>query len=137
IVKLLILAPQRGTEVGGMARREINLDQGTWTIPAVRTKNGREHTLPLPPLALDIIAGILRVVGRDYLFGPRAAGFTSWTYPKRFLDKQIGDQVEPWRLHDLRRSAATRMCDLRIAPHVLLQILHPHTGHRTGRSRIF
>src|SRR5262245_61334753 len=100
IVKLLILTGQRRTEVGGMTWREIDLDQGTWTIPSSRTNNGREHTLPLPPLALDTIAGTPRMVGREYLFGPRAAGFTSWNRPKQFLDKRLGDQVEAWRLHD-------------------------------------
>src|SRR5262245_48069711 len=100
IVRLLILTGQRRTEVGGMTWREIDLDQGTWTIPSSRTKNGREHTLPLPPLALDTIAGTPRMVGREYLFGPRAAGFTSWNRPKQFLDKRLGDQVEAWRLHD-------------------------------------
>src|SRR5262249_36558019 len=129
---LLILTAQRRTEVGGIAWREIDLDRGTWTLPASRTKNGREHTLPLPPLALDIIASIPREVGRDYLFGARAAGFTSWVYPKQLLDKRLGDRVEPWRLHDLRRSAATRMCDIGIAPHVVEQILNHQSGHRAG-----
>jgi integrase len=132
VVRLLILTAQRRTEVGGMAWPELNLERGTWTIPSERTKNKRAHTLPLPPLALDIIAGLPRVVGRDYLFGSRAAGFTSWHHPKQVLDKRLADQVEPWRLHDLRRSAATRMCDLGVAPHVVEQILNHQSGHRGG-----
>jgi integrase len=137
IVKLLILTAQRRTEVGRMTWREVDLDQGTWTIPAARTKNGREHTLPLPPLALDIIAGTPRMAGRDYLFGPRAAGFTSWNRPKQILDRRLGDHVEAWRLHDLRRSAATRVCDLGVAPHVVEQILNHHSGHRSGVAGIY
>jgi integrase len=137
VVRLLILTAQRRTEVGGMSWRELDLERGAWTIPSGRTKNGREHTLPLPPLALDIIAGIPRVVGREYLFGPRAAGFTSWNRPKQILDRRLGDQVGPWRLHDLRRSAATRMCDLGVAPHVVEQILNHHSGHRGGVAGIY
>jgi integrase len=132
IVKLLILTGQRRTEVGGMQWQEVEFDKATWTIPAGRTKNGRQHVLPLPPLALDIIASTPRIVGRDYLFGPRAAGFTSWNRPKQMLDARLSDQIKPWTLHDLRRTFATRLCDLGIAPHVVEQILNHRSGHRGG-----
>jgi integrase len=132
IVRLLILTGQRRTEVGGMRWQEIDRTKATWTIPAGRAKNGREHTLPLTPLALDIIASAPRIVGRDYLFGPRAAGFTSWNRPKQMLDARLGDQIKPWTLHDLRRTCATRMCDLGVAPHVVEQILNHQSGHRAG-----
>src|SRR5262249_356640 len=137
IVKLLILTGQRRTEVGGMAWSEIDRDRCTWTIPSTRTKNARMHTLPLPALALDIITSTPRIVGRDYLFGPRAAGFTSWNRPKQMLDARLGDQVGPWRLHDLRRSAATRMCDLGVAPHVVEELLNHHSGHRGGVAGVY
>lgn len=58
IVKLLALTGARRTEVGGMAWREINLEEGTWTIPATRSKNARAHTLPLMPMALAVIKGV-------------------------------------------------------------------------------
>jgi integrase len=132
IVKLLMLTGARRTEVGAMIWGELDLDRSTWTIPAQRTKNGRAHTLPLSALALDVIASTPPIVGREYLFGPRAAGFTSWARPKRMLDARLGDQVRPWTLHDLRRSTATRMCDLGVMPHVVEQILNHHSGHRGG-----
>ena len=138
IVRLLTLLAQRRTEVGGICWSEIDLDQGTWTIPARRSKNHRAHTLPLPPLALEIIEGAPRVVGRDTLFGDRAdSGLTGWARPKAALDDRLGDQVGPWRLHDLRRSAATRLCDLGVAPHVVEQILNHHSGHRAGVAGIY
>jgi integrase len=137
IVRLLILTGQRRTEVGGMRWQEIDRTKATWTIPATRAKNGREHTLPLTPLALDIIASAPRIVGRDYPFGPRAAGFTSWNRPKQMLDTRLGNQVEAWTLHDLRRSAATRMCDLGVAPHVVEQILNHQSGHRRGVVSVY
>jgi integrase len=131
IVKLLILSGQRRTEVGGMAQSEIK--DGQWHIPSARTKNHREHVLPLPRLALEVIESVPERFGRDCLFGERAAaGFTSWAHPKRDLDAKLGDQVRPWTLHDLRRSVATRMCDLGILPHVVEQILNHQSGHRGG-----
>jgi integrase len=56
IVRLLILTAQRRTEVGSMAWSEIDLDRGVWVIPSARAKNGRQHSLPLSALALNVIA---------------------------------------------------------------------------------
>jgi integrase len=102
IVKLLMLLAQRRTEVGGICWSELDLKHGTWTIPSRRSKNGRAHMLPLPPLALEIIAGVPRMVGRDTLFGARVdSGLTGWARPKAALDARLGSQVESWRLHVL------------------------------------
>lgn len=49
IVKLLALTGQRRSEVGGMEWREIDLEKSIWTIPAERSKNKRQHALPLSP----------------------------------------------------------------------------------------
>jgi integrase len=133
IVKLLVLTGARRTEVGGMAWSEIKTERGTWTIPGRRTKNHREHVLPLSGLALSIIGSVPERVGRDCLFGERASrGFTAWAPAKAALDTRLRDQVGAWRIHDLRRSFATRMCDLGVAPHVVEQILNHQSGHRGG-----
>jgi integrase len=130
IVRLLTLTGQRRNEVGGIAWDE--LADGMWTIPGSRTKNHRQHTLPLSALAQSVIDATPRIVGRDHLFGERASGFTSWAHGKATLDTRLGGKVKPWTLHDLRRSAATRMCDLGVAPHVVEQILNHQSGHRAG-----
>jgi integrase len=132
IVRLLILTGQRRSEVGGMSWPELNTERTAWTIPSERSKNGREHSLPLGELAREIIASVSEIVGRDLLFGRSARGFTSWHEHKRALDRRLGDQVREWTLHDLRRTAATRMCDLGIEPHVVEQILNHQSGHRGG-----
>jgi len=137
IVKLLVLTGQRRSEVGGMSWGEVDTERGTWTIPSARTKNGRTHAVVLSALALSVIDAVPEIVGRDYLFGPRAAGFTSWNRPKQFLDKRLGDQVASWTLHDIRRSVATRMCDLGILPHVVEQVLNHHSGHRRGPAGVY
>jgi integrase len=136
VVKLLILTGARRTEVGGMAWSELN--GSTWTIPAQRAKNGRQHTLPLSGLALSIIESVPQRVGRDLLFGERGTrGFSSWAFAKGTLDSRLGDKVAKWTLHDLRRTAATRMCDLGVMPHVVEQILNHQSGHRAGIVGIY
>jgi integrase len=138
VTKLLMLTAARRHEVGGMRASEIDVVKGTWSLPKERTKNQRAHVLPLPPLALAIIESVPRRVGRDHLFGERAeTGFSRWAQCKTELDARLGDKVGPWRFHDLRRTTATRMCDLGIAPHVVEQILNHVSGHRRGIAAVY
>jgi integrase len=137
-VKLLILTGARRSEIGGMRWSEIDMETGTWTLPAARSKNRRAHTLPLPPMALDIIAAVPRMVGRDQLFGERSArGFTKWEAAKHKLDARLGDKVSAWNLHDLRRTAATRMADIGVQPHIIEAALNHVSGHKGGVAGIY
>jgi integrase len=137
IIRLLILLPCRRQEVGGMTHNELDLDAATWTIPAARAKNKRAITLPLMPAALDIIKAVPRRAGRDQLFGSHhEKGFSSWDRAKKALDAKL-DINEPWGAHDLRRTSATRLADLGVAPHVIEQILNHVSGHKAGVAGIY
>jgi integrase len=136
IVRLLILMPCRRSEIGGMRWDElVDLERGLWTLPAERSKNGRAHTLPLLPMALAIIKAVPRMATRDHLFGVRANGFTPWEDAKAALGARSG--VTGWVLHDIRRTVATRMADLGIAPHVIEQVLNHVSGHKAGVAGIY
>ena len=89
-IRLLILTGCRRQEIGGMCWCEIDLEQGTWTLPASRSKNDRAHTLPLLPSMLAIIEAVPRMASRDQLFGQRADGFTGWSRGKAALDRALG-----------------------------------------------
>jgi integrase len=137
IVKLLILTGARRQEIGGMCWSEINFEAGTWTLPAHRSKNGRAHTLPVLPMMRQIIESVPRMATRDQLFGERATiGFTGWHDCKPDLDQHSG-VTDEWHLHDVRRSVATRMADIGIAPHVIEQILNHQSGHKAGPAGIY
>jgi integrase len=56
-LEFLVLCASRSGEVLGARWEEINLDQKTWTIPAVRMKADKNHVVPLSPAALEILAG--------------------------------------------------------------------------------
>ena len=137
VIRLLILTGCRRQEVGGMRWDELDLERGVWTIPASRTKTGRGHILPLPPLALSIIESVPERVGRDHLFGTRSVDGLSHWHQKTDLDRRLGPAVGVWRLHDLRRSTATRMGDLGVAPHVIEAVLNHQSGHKAGVAGIY
>ena len=92
IIKLLMLTAQRRDEVGGMSWSEIDDRKKLWTIPGARTKNHREHVVPLSNSALAQIAASPRRLGRHHVFGngPRRdgdkhRGFSGWSKAKPSL----------------------------------------------------
>ena len=139
VIRLLILTACRREEIGGLRWSELDLDKGVMTLPKERVKNNRAHSLPLPPLALSIIEAIPRRVSRDLLFGSRSRspGFCSWAVAKSKLDAKLGGKVAPWRVHDLRRTTATRMADLGVQPHVIEAALNHYSGHRRGVAFVY
>jgi integrase len=141
IVRLLILLGARRQEIGGMRSSELNLEAGIWTLPAERSKNGVANTITLPAAALEIIraVGLLRSGDRDTLFGARGgkAGYAAWDHSKQALDRRLGNAVAPWRLHDLRRTVATRMADIGIEPHIIEAALNHRSGHRRGVAGVY
>jgi integrase len=139
IIKLLMLLASRRQEIGGMRWSEIDRDKGEWTLPKERAKNNRELTLPLPPAALEILGSVPEIVGRDCVFGGRSpAGFCDWSRGKAELDQRLGDQVAPWKIHDIRRSVATHLGDdLNVQPHVIECILGHYGGFRRGTAQVY
>ena len=135
IVKLLILTGARRDEVGGMCWGELDRSNGTWTIPAGRTKNRREHTLTLPGLAWSIIDATPRRQFNDRLFGIGARGFNNFHKTKAVLDNRC--PIAPWRFHDVRRTVATRMADIGIQPHIIEQVLNHQSGHKAGVAGVY
>jgi integrase len=52
---------------------------------------------------------------------------------------ELGAEVtlDSWRLHDLRRSFATGMADIGIAPHIIEACLNHISGHKGGVAGIY
>jgi integrase len=138
IVKLLILTGQRRTEIGGLRWDEISDDE--IVLPVSRTKNKRPHIIPLSEPAKAIIAGIERG-GRQYLFGRGPGGFTDWSKSKAALDARralpTSAEAGEWILHDLRRTAVTRMAELGVQPHIIEAVINHVSGHKGGVAGIY
>jgi integrase len=88
-----------------------------------------------------ILAARPRRPGRDLIFGDRQGPFSGWSQAKRRLDANIIRQAEaplqPWTLHDLRRTAVTGMVELGIAPHVVEAVVNHVSGHKGGVAGIY
>lgn len=63
-LRFVILTAARTGEVLGARWREIDLEEGIWTVPAARMKAGREHRVPLSGAALAILCDLLPEEGK-------------------------------------------------------------------------
>tara|TARA_R110000787_G_scaffold13410_4_gene42122 strand:- start:5569 stop:6816 length:1248 start_codon:yes stop_codon:yes gene_type:complete len=54
-LEFTILTAARTGEVIGATWDEVDLDKAIWTVPSSRMKAGKEHRVPLPPRAVEIL----------------------------------------------------------------------------------
>ncbi|MBT4921777.1 MAG: tyrosine-type recombinase/integrase [Rickettsiales bacterium] len=73
-VKLLLLTLQRPGEIRGARWSEFNLKDAIWHIPAKRMKRGRDHLVPLPKQALELLDTIKSLSGDGELLFPGRLG---------------------------------------------------------------
>ena len=105
---------------------DVDLDGAVWTIPASETKSDRKQLVPLSAT----VVGILKSVPQFGAFVFTSDGKThvsSYAKGKARLDTFIraaGAKLEPWRLHDLRRTAATHMVRLGVSESVVGRVLN-------------
>jgi integrase len=139
IVRLLMLTGQRAGEIAGLRWSEIHGD--TIVLAGGRTKNHREHAVPLAPAACAIIAGQPQHEGRDTVFGRGQGGFNSWSAAKGAIDKRVtkvtGRTLDAWRVHDIRRSFATHAAEIGIPPHIIEAVLNHVSGHKAGVAGVY
>lgn len=119
LLRFLLLTAQRIGEA--QKARPEHIQGDLWHIPEENSKNGRAHNVYLSPQALAIIADLPK--GRDYVFNS-ITNTAVQAFLHRWCDKR---EIDPrFTPHDLRRTAATRMHGMGIAPHVVERVLN-HT----------
>jgi integrase len=146
-MQMLLLTGQRRNEVLGMRWEEINFDRRAWVIPKERSKNKREHLVPLTTRLLAFI----RLRWAD----PQSRKGLLFTYSgenpladlskrKKRLDAAIARRIsllpEPdcrremphFRYHDLRRTVATGLQGLRVLESHTEALLNHQSGTRAG-----
>ena len=126
---LLLLTAQRRGEVTTMRWSDLDFERAVWTVPAAVAKNGRVHEVPLSRAALDILERLPRFVGSDLVFTTTGTTpISGFGRVKERLDAAMG--VSDWRFHDLRRTAASGMARIGVAPHVIEKVRDEHLARR-------
>jgi integrase len=150
-LRLALLVGARVGEIAGLCRAELehiaDVKRAAWIIPATRTKNGKDHLIPLATLARDTILDLLAMMGpgEQFLFPTRSRHRRGPMRPNSLTQNMANfgarlegadDAIRTWRAqrpspHDLRRTAGTRLAELRIPKEIRDRVLN-HNSHDVG-----
>lgn len=130
LCKFLLLTAVRRDEAARAQRIEFDLDKAEWIIPPSRMKSGRAHVVPLSREAVSLLRSLPKRASGEFVFsttdGLKAvSGFSKL---KKKLDAKLLEivreravaaaadprkvKLEPFQIHDLRRSARTHFSAL-------------------------
>jgi integrase len=126
----LVFTGQRRNEIAHLEWKEVDLGKGLIRLGPERTKNKHPHEIPLSGMALTILK---RNLPGPHVADPRGlvfGRFTSWFTAKAMLDGRL--PIPQWTIHDLRRTCATGLGNLRVPPHVIETVLNHRSGHKAG-----
>ena len=123
--EFLVLTACRSGEVRGARWDEINLDAATWTIPPARMKTGRQHRVPLPTRALELLAEAKQYRDRSGLVFPSATGreLSDATLPKLLREHDI-----PAVPHGYRSSFRDWAAELTDTPRQICELALAHVN---------
>ena len=150
--RMALTTGQRREEVARMRWANVDERERTWTLSSEMTKAGRAHVVPLSSLALEILGEAKEAAGR-LLAPPEGAAppthvFTTrgdrpisgYSKAKARLDRVVAaarseagePNLEPWTIHDLRRTFATGLGKLAISRFVIARVLNHADRTVTG-----
>ena len=112
LIRILLLTGQRREKVSAMRWQDVSVD-GVWSITTEDREKGNARELELPAAATEIIKRQPRFADNPFVFAGRGGSYaTGYSKSKAAFDAKLdasGAIVEPWTLHDLRRTARSLM----------------------------
>jgi integrase len=121
VFRLMILWGTRNGETCALEREWERED--SFVIPGRHTKNGRDHAVPVLPLARHILTG----ESNQYVFPGRwgEGHLTPAALPKLKRDVMEKSGTSGWQIRDLRRTFRSNMARLRV-PREVAELLINH-----------
>jgi integrase len=145
VLRLLLLTGARLREISELRSEEIGVRR--FELGPQRTKNKRPHTIYLSSLAQEVMRDLLCGEHQapegdaDWVFSIMGrAPIGGWTEVKAKLDAEMraqGWNGPAFRIHDLRRTAATGLARQGTPIHVTEKILNHASGTLTGVAAVY
>ena len=109
----------------------------TWTLPAERSKNKREHVVHLVAAAREIIDD-QPSREREHVFAGRekTTPISGFGKMKRRLDELV-NLKEPWRFHDIRRTVYTNLVEMGTSTNVVAAVVNHTSEAKTGIAAVY
>jgi integrase len=140
LLKLIVMTGTRKSEASEARWAEFDLEGKAWTIPRERFKSDSEHVIPLTAEMLTLLATLPRFRSDDHLFstsfGKKPVNGFSKAAARlaRLMTQQLSGEVQPFTIHDLRRTTRTKLAKLRIPEHIAEAVI----GHaKRGLARVY
>jgi integrase len=146
-LRLALLTAARASELAGARKSEFDHidapERASWTIPGERTKNKKDHLIPLPRLAVETVKDAVELSGDSEFVFPTRLGrggpidrHTLTVAMVRFAQKVKGTWLrETPTPHDLRRTLTTRLAELKVPKEVRDRVLNHVTSLRDPESK--
>ena len=138
-MKLYLLTMVRKSELQDAVWDEVDFENAVWTIPKERMKRSKSHNVYLCRQTLDIMIALKTCAGNSrYLLPSRydadapmsRATFNRVTYAVVEQAQKEGLPLEPFTVHDLRRTGSTLLNELGFNRDWIEKCL----AHEDGRS---
>lgn len=138
-MKLFLLTMVRKSELQDATWDEVDFENAVWSIPKERMKRSKAHNVYLAEQAIDILIALKTCAGNSkYLLPSRydadapmsRATFNRITTAVVVRAKKEGLPLEPFTVHDLRRTGSTLLNELGFNSDWIEKCL----AHEDGRS---
>ena len=138
-LKLILLTMVRKSELQDATWEEVDFENAVWSIPKERMKRSKPHNVYLARQSLDIMVALKTCSGNSrYLLPSRydadapmsRATFNRATTAVVQRAKEKGLPLEPFTVHDLRRTGSTLLNELGFNSDWIEKCL----AHENGRS---
>jgi integrase len=122
-VKLLLALGVRKSELVQAKWDEFDISKAIWRIPSERAKTKTPIRIPLPASAVMELEAMRMKSWNDYVFpvhrmSPgKTTGYMGDVTINQALYRLQSD-IEPFTVHDLRRTCRTHLATLGVAPHI-------------------
>jgi integrase len=135
ILKLELLTGARCGEISGLRAEEIDRHKWIWTLPAARSKNGRQRVTPIVGAAREMLEQRLSGVEKGPLFVLENGAVMSSAHLGHYLlTRRTRLPIATFTTHDLRRTFATMMAEMGVALDLVAAIVGHEAGGRDART---
>jgi integrase len=133
IIKVLILTGQRRGEITQLTGSMVGDD--AITLPRWLAKNSRQHTIPIGPMARELIGPKRPADACHFPALGLKTPFDGFSKCKPKLERRCG--VADWTIHDLRRTFASGMASIGVQLPVIERLLNHVSGSFGGIVSVY
>jgi integrase len=131
---IIVLTLIRKSELLLSEWREIDFDSAQWEIPPEHTKTKEALLIPLSKQVVEMFRELKGLAGNSHFVLP-GRGSSIKPFAKNALNKALEGltfPMPPFTIHDLRRTASTRLHELGFKPDVIEKALNHKIGGIRG-----